>query len=330
MGYVKITETGKKFITETCVANTNLFNNTQRIALPKSNAQPNTTYTAVIFDGNTPINTGKLFADYLIKYIEIYASQFLLDANIVAAQIYIESKFSPANFDNHYKMGISGLIDYEFYSYIFDSNGKSDTITTTDIQRFSKNISGDTSNIKSYIPYLNIKNNTDKLNEIKSNKSDTALAKYNRTILYQNIIDNPYLSIYIQCLLLSTYGGVNKNLASSSLLNYYLRSNQSGESYMDSVNKNKKIFGDINLAVFYVDNIFKVLSGKYPNVNSFFGKNYDMNFQDTIQLDDRKISANANDIITSITKEVLSTRTRGWVACRTMPRRSSSRKFARS
>jgi putative chitinase len=302
MGYKKITDLGKKIIIETCTGNTNLFVGTQKYALQKSNASANASYTAVIYDGATPINTGELYANYLIKYIETYCSQFLLDANIVTAQIYVESKFSPANFKQNNTMGLCGLIDYEFYQYLMDGN---DTITNGDISNFTQNLSGDTHNIKSYIPYLNIKVNNDKVYETKSSADDTVLATNNRTILFQNIINNPYLSIYIQCFLLSFYGATNKNLASSSMLNYYLRSNESSESYMELVNKNKKIYGDISLAMNYVDNIFKVLSGNFPNLKYSFGKDYDINFQDRIQLDDRKISANAYERIDKISKEVL-------------------------
>lgn len=304
MGFKKITDSGIQLITETCKNKSNLFVSTHKFQLPKSNAANNAVYTAVIKDGDIDVDSAEKYATYIIKYINKYSEVFLLDANIIAAQIYVESGFSPVSYKKNNTLGVCGLTDYEFVKYLFDD---SDSLTSTDVNKFKLNISGDSSTIKTYIPYLNINQDDldEKINKTKSNQKDNELAAYNRPIMFQNIIDNPYLSIYVQCILISLYGSKNNNLASSSLLNYYLRSQESSGSYVELMNKNNKIYGNIDIALKYVEDTLKVLAGKYPNLGYGFGKDYDVNFQDYLQLDDRKINPRANEPYNKVTREVL-------------------------
>jgi hypothetical protein len=304
MGFKKISDNGIKFITDVCKSYDNIFTYKSNFDLPKSNSNLRE-FNAIIFDDENTIDTTDKYIQYLIKYINKYSEIFLLDANIVAAQIFVETKYSPLNFKKNYTFGLCGLIDYELVKYILEPN---DTLTNNDVSKFLFNITGSSSQFKTFIPNLNItdEDNDENLNKETSNDIDNELARNNRIQLYRNIVNNPHLSIYVQCILLSLYASKNKNLASSTLLNYYLRSTQSSVSYLELINKNKRIYGNIDLGLKYVDDIFRALSGKYPNQNNNFGKDYqNIDFNNVLQLDDRKINPRANETINSITKDIL-------------------------
>lgn len=307
MSYRPISDNGVLFIKDICKNTENIFTIQKKLKLPKSNALESEAYTAVIVDGIIPIDTSDKYADYLIKYINQYSQLYVLDANFVAAQIYIESKYSPVYYNESYKMGISGLIDYEFYKHLLSP---SDDLTEDDVTRITTNITvvegNDVYSLKTYLPNVNLEYKEDNDFPTKSSDAETNNAIANRKAFFQNVINNPYLSIFTQCVLLSTDGSTNKNLASSSLLNYFLRSNETSSTYMELVNKNKRLYGDIDTALKYVDDIFRVMSGQYSsNLKYSFGKEYNFNFKNTIVLDTRTIYANGNEIVTPITEELL-------------------------
>ncbi len=300
MSFIKLTKSGEDFIINRCVSATTLFTITvtKKNPLPKSNVAPNTVFTAhVKNDSGVEITSNLEYAKQLIKWFNEFAELFVIDANIAASQAFIESKFYPTAYDGNGRMGISGIIDYEIFKFLIKAN---DFIKEEDVDDIEVDIDGDKDDIRTYIPNVKTSNN-----KVASNATTNTLARENRAQLFQNMIDNPKLSIFSQCYLLSLYGANNNNMAASTLFAYYIRTNEKTTKYIDLVNSYEKKNGKTSVVLAYVDSVFNVLGGKYPNVSGGFG--YPINFdKNTLQIsqnftiDNNYLTVNSSVRLTSI------------------------------
>jgi len=290
MQFLKLTEKAKKFITDKCVANTNLFSVTTKIRLPKSNVNAGTTFTATIVDdNNVPITGSTVYAQNLIKWFNQFAEMFVVDPNVAAAQVFQESGFSPLSFTDRNTMGVSGINDYEYFNIIFSAT---DLLDQSDVDKMKVNVTGDPYQILTWIPNLNSRDG-----KTKSSNSDNATATANRRVMFQNLANNTKIALFCQFYQLSLYGSKNKNLAATSLFCYYVRANETFDNYSVMLDFMKKKYGsNIEVPKDYVNKIFANLST--------FG--YDINFQTSlIPYTSDPNNPRNNERLTSITADQL-------------------------
>lgn len=276
MAFKALTKKGENFILNRCLANSSFgidkFSGKRKFPLPKSN-NPNTiTYVSTPVDeANKPITTPEILAKNLISWFNRYSQVYLLDANIIAAQSYAESGYDLWIYSNGGAMGITQFLDTALYDTVI----KNSYDFKDEIEILTQGLQGDTTDIRHYIPNYSTRDNT-----IVSTLATSTIAKQNRAIWFQNIINNPRIMIKAQCYLMSFIGQRNNNLASSTLFAYnrggYLRSS----SYNDIIDKTTKKYGKeyIKEGLNYVNKIFNLLAGKEPNIPVGFG--YDIDFTD--------------------------------------------------
>lgn len=283
-----ITANGENFIKNKCNELIYPFTTTvtDKKRLVKSTVQSGTIFTANILS----ISSKDDYAKKIINWINEFSELFILDANIVASHIYAESMYNPSYYSTKGTMGISGIIDYEVFKFIIKSSDYDNFITPSLIQI---NISGDLDDIRTYIPNVNTTNK-----KITSSENNNANAKNNRKQLFQNIIDNPKESIFVQCYLLSLYGSNNNNLAASSLIAYYYRSIDKTTKYQDLINILIKKYdsNEVNFGIRYVDTVFKTL-GNFYSVNYEESK---LQISNSIEINNSYLKVNSSVRVTPI------------------------------
>lgn len=276
MAFKPLTKKGENFILNRCLADgvysDSKFFGKRKFALPKSNNPSSITYTAVPVDeANKPITTAELLAKNLISWFNRYSQLYLLDANIIAAQSYAESGYNLWIYSDGGAMGLTQFLDTAFYDTIIKNKNE----FQDEIEILTQGLQGDTTDVRHYIPNYSTRDK-----KIVSTPATTAVAKQNRPLLFQNIINNPRIMIKAQCYIMSFIGQRNNNLAASTLFAYnrggYLRSS----SYDDIIDKTQKKYGKeyIKEGLNYVNKIFNLLAGKEPNIPVGFG--YDIDFTD--------------------------------------------------
>jgi hypothetical protein len=274
MAFKALTKKGEEFILNRCLANSafgnNRFSGKRKFALPKSNNPDTTVYTSAPLDeAGAPILTPEALAKNLISWFNRYSKDYLLDANIIAAQAYAESSYNLWIYSEGGAMGLTQFIDTALYDTVLKNTREFEV----EGELLTNGVAGDSTDIRVIIPNYNTRDKT-----ILSTKDTVAVAKTNRAILFQNIINNPRVMIKAQCYIMDFIGERNNNLAASSLFAYnrggYLRSN----SYDDLIDKTQKRYGSeyIKEGVTYVNRIFNLLAGKEPLVPVGFG--YDIDF----------------------------------------------------
>lgn len=281
MGYKPLTKKGEEFITNRCLANTtygsNRFSGKRKFALPKSILSSDTVFVAQPRDEkNQLITTPDVLAKNLISWFNRYSEDYQLDANIIAAQAYAESGYNLWIYSEGGAMGLCQFLD----TAVFDTVIKNKYTFDQELQNILTGLNGIDPNankhdIRYIIPHYN---SSDK--KIISTKDTIEIAKNNRSVLFQNVINNPKLMIKAQCYLMNFIGGRNNNLASSSLFAYNRGAYLTSTSYDDMINKTSNRYGKEYLkeGLNYVDRIFKLLAGKEPLVPVGFG--YQIDFTD--------------------------------------------------
>jgi hypothetical protein len=274
MAYKQLTKKGEEFILNRCLANSafgnNRFTGKRKFALPKSNNDASVVYTATPVDEqNLPITNATQLAKNLISWFNRYSKDYLLDANIVAAQAYAESGYNLWIYSEGGAMGLPQFLDSAFYDTIIKNSHQFDD----EIAILTDGISGDIKDVRTILPNFSTRDKT-----IVSTSDTTALAKSNRTILFQNIINNPRMMIKAQCYLMNFIGQRNNNLAASTLFAYNRGGYLTSTSYDDMIEKTQKRYGKeyIKEGLTYVNRIFNLLAGKEPLVPVGFG--YDIDF----------------------------------------------------
>lgn len=277
MAYKPLTKKGEDFILNRCIANSafgnNRFSGKRKFPLPKSTTVASTVWTAVPRDeSNAIITTAEGLAKNLISWFNRYSSDYLLDANIIAAQAYAESGYNLWIYSDGGAMGLCQFLD----AAVFDTVIKNRQTFKDDIDDLTvgMNFTGsDNKDIRYYIPNFSTRDKS-----IVSTPQTTAIARTNRAIFFQNIINNPKIMIKAQCYLMKYIGNRNTNLASSALFAYNRGSGLQSTSYDNIVDKTAKRYGKpyIGQGVEYVARIFNLLAGQEPQVPVGFG--YEINF----------------------------------------------------
>ena len=276
MAFKPLTKKGEQFILNRCLADSTYgidkFTGKRKFALPKSNNANTVTYVSTPVDeANKPITSPEALAKNLISWFNRYSQLYLLDANIIAAQSYAESGYDLWIYSNGGAMGVTQFLDTALYDTVIKNNYD----FKDEIEILTQGLQGDTTDIRHYIPNYSTRDKT-----IVSTPATSAVAKQNRAIWFQNIINNPRIMIKAQCYIMNFIGQRNNNLASSTLFAYnrggYLRSS----SYDDIIDKTTKKYGKeyIKEGLNYVNKIFNLLAGKEPKVPVGFG--YDIDFTD--------------------------------------------------
>jgi predicted chitinase len=283
MPYKVLTKMGEEFIGKAVAMNANNFTGSNSYALGRSNVAANTTVTSNAKYKGSTIGDNATLTTALIDWLNTYCSDYDIDTNIIAAQLYIESQYNLWNFSKPdgvnatSNMGITQLSDTEIYDLFFSNNRKAAqppkdltvftdqaNLLATGLNIGGANITtGDTVDIRYIVPYRS-----------DSDKDTDAIAISNRSILFQNIIDNPEIIIKNFCRFMAEIGGRNVNLAASAMLSYVTDPYLESISYNDAIAKAAKSSFSITLSTKYVDNVFKVLGGVYTSKLNSFGKDY--------------------------------------------------------
>lgn len=275
MSFKPLTKNGESFITVACNANSNNFSGSLPYPLGRSNIASNTVFSANPKYHGVLIQDNKTFVTALITWFNQYSEQYQLDANIVAAQTYIESNYKLWEYSNggdvrkSSAMGINQLFDNEIWDLFFTdtratvSDPKAQTLYDDQQTIIGANLVGDLTDIRNIIPYLD-----------NATADTNSIALSNRELLFQNIMDNTEIMIQVQCRYLSEIGNRNNNLASSSLFGYATNGYLESKTYNEIINNASKGNLQIKPGIDYVDKIFKVLGGKYKSTLPGFGKDY--------------------------------------------------------
>lgn len=264
MPYKELTETGKKFIKHIVnIAPNNLLLEGNNGLLPFSNeTDKNKIWKAnLIWTGEenderngTPITTNTQFGEYLIMLFELYSFKYNLDTNIIAAQAYQNSKYRCWYYTNSTiistESGISQLVMNVIYDILYIKK----RVTDSEINSITNGMIDP--NFKTSWRFV--------LNEKYTNIDDETLQKANRSILHQNMINNPQIVIKMQCVLMDYISDRNANLASSSLFAYNIDVESISNNYIEIINEFAKKNGDneANKGIKYVEQIFGYLGDK--------------------------------------------------------------------
>jgi hypothetical protein len=259
MAFKKITSTGENFITTVCSGSGNdLLSGSNSYRLIFSNDPPNTTYTASPKDRNgNIITTNAQLGRELIYWFNEYSKLFDLDANIIAAQAFIESKYVlwafPSPTLKSSAQGITQFISSTLYDVAIANRGAASNssvlFTDEEIDRLTNGLT-DPRLPSSYIYSDNNSNST---------------AKANRIQLFQNCMDNPDLLIKAQCRLMKGISFRAADNAASTLFGYnqgpaYVRSTWTAT--LKRAQPEKLPQSRFNDGIEYVNRIFRVLGDK--------------------------------------------------------------------
>ena len=251
--FKKLTKEGEDFIRRICTINGNK-SLSGKLSKPLPFSEPETSPDKIwecniIYNGNK-IENSTVLASALIFWYNRYAEKYQMDANILAAQSYVESKYIMWNYLlDDTSSGVSNFTMEMVFEIIVNNLGQ--TISTS-VQENIDKITKDLINPKSINSYL-----------VKSNTPMDA--RKNRPIIHQNIIDNPEIIIDAQYRYLKKLMESCNGLASTSLFCYNTGISHAAKTYSLAIEncKNSKVKKcDYLRGVNYVLNVFQVLGDK--------------------------------------------------------------------
>lgn len=246
----ELTQEAKKFITNVCSNYKNdneCLSGKMKYELPYSNTGNNYIWTSNVKYNNVEIKNNKDLAKAIIDWYNYYAKIFEIDANILAAQAYIESAYklwvyaetSTASGINQFT--IPTIIDVIIKNKI-NENDNNKKFTENEINKITKYITSDLTNTNTY-------------------KSPN-----NRIKLHQNVIDNPDIMIKAQFTLIEYHGRNCDYLASSCLFGYCLGHKFAKKTLQASYNEAKNdpmMYKYLPVAIKYVNDIFNLLLNNF-------------------------------------------------------------------
>jgi hypothetical protein len=263
-GFVKITPSGENFIktlsggsskTSWVKGNNGTFPYSDGVSPDKIWVSNSKNQNGVTITNNEQV------AEALIYYYNYYCEIYGLDANVLAAQAYQESKFQIWIYNNSTSTA-SGLVQFlvtAICDVIFANNhGILPKFTEAELERLNVNL-----------PYpipIGSGALSDDYSKVGSNRKGRA----NREQLHQNFIDNLDLMIKAQCRYMKLCANRANNIAASALFGYnrgpfgYI-----GKTYKDSVNLATPEYAKEGLG--YVWNIFGYL-GDTNNTTVFLNR----------------------------------------------------------
>jgi N-acetyl-anhydromuramyl-L-alanine amidase AmpD len=263
----KITEQGKNFISEIINKNGESLLTGNNGILPFSDdgsGNPIDKKWIVNAKFNGEELTINNLKDALIFWFEKWSNKYELDPNVLAAQAYVESGYKIWWYDTKTtKSGINGFTMSMVYSIIIE-------------------------NFSDVRPEMTINEQTDILLNLNAGKSSTSyqptsgnentkqIARSNRGILHQNIINHPEIMIKAQARYMRYLSNNCAKLASTSLFCYNRGTNYIANTYSRAIEKSKKndTKPELNEGLNYVLKIFGVLGDTNNLIKASFNKKY--------------------------------------------------------
>jgi len=288
MAYSELTKKGKEFITHICSSfSTKILTGKNSYVFPYTNTPySNKVWVCDIKYNGKQLTNATDVANALIDWYNKYANIYKLDANIIAAQAYVATKYYMWYYaEDVTASGVPQLTMLTFYNRYVKNIDTASTSTDTSIPKITKN------EIEVIINGL-----TDKydVNSYNVGGATPEVARSNRPIFHQNVINNPEIMIKIQCDYMKSITNNCDSIASTSLFCYSRGSEYVADTYSDALLKCKNDKGEeyMNYGLDYVLEIFGVLGDednllvskgakkKYKPKGIYFG--YDSkNFPDT-------------------------------------------------
>jgi hypothetical protein len=256
MPYQELTTEGKKFITTVCEkGGSRMLSGKNSYEFPFSDPPYSTQpWTSNILHNSKKITNGTELANALIDWYNKYSKTNDVDANIVAAQGYVESGYITWNYAQ-YNSTASGLIQMLMPTIwsIFVEDLK--TMPAVSDKNISK---------EDYLKITKDLKSPTLLTSYQVGGDDQETAKYNRPILHQNVIDNLEVMIKGQCNYMSWISNRCNDYASSTLFCYTLGPSYSKKTYSETIQEciNLSKEGEYIKGINYVLKTFGVLGDK--------------------------------------------------------------------
>lgn len=290
MSFVALTQDGKSFIRSFAVAGNSLISGSNKYPLPLA-SEDVYSFTAVAYDHNNKlITTNTQLCESLIIWFDKYCKIYDLDANIIAAQCLQESVFKIWNYsqskdgNGNINGGAIGLTQFTMQTIwdVIISNNYTTTpkFTTEEIGKLTINVTNPTQSTSFY--------NSDATTSVTRQ-----IAKNNRLIIHQNVMNNPELMVKAQCRLMKKIADLNDHYASSSLFLYNRASGYSSKSYTEAINKVNNKFGGtyIDEGLNYVKKIFCLLADKNNQYGKLGYRGYSFGYDGKIDIDPKKFDS---------------------------------------
>jgi N-acetyl-anhydromuramyl-L-alanine amidase AmpD len=254
MAYVELTKLGKNFITEVCnKGGSGLLSGKKSKPMPYTVPLLYQTWTCDIVDPkdtSKKITTSLQLSNALIYWFDTYSKMYGLDANVIAAQAYIESNYvmwAYSDAPTSTASGVNQFLMMTTFGIIVDNEYPTIKMTYDEINAINYNLINKT-NKDSY--NVNI-------------TSGGNIPAQNRPLLHQNVINNPAVMIKAQCRYMKYIADNCESLTSSSLF-CYSRGIYFGKTYSRCIQRALKDKNNdyIQEGLNYVLKIFGVLGDK--------------------------------------------------------------------
>ena len=257
--YTKLTDLGKKFITNVCSANGRALLDGKNGILPY--CQPPSTdkiwYSNAYYNG-VAIADNNALGVALIDWFNKYGDIFQMDANIIAAQAFVESAYRVWWYlQDNTASGIAQIKSPNIYNIIVNNE-----YAEKELYRFSDaEIAAITQNW------------TGSINDSNTFDVEFLNGRINRPVLHQNIIDNPEIMIKAQYCYMKFISKKSEGIASSALFGYSRGNELVFPSYSRSIDAAVSKYGDgYQLkGVEYVYEVFRLLGDKDNSKFGYFG-----------------------------------------------------------
>lgn len=245
MPFKRLSRRGKQFIERVAATSDNLIQGRNNYSLPFTNISNETEFRANI-DG---VKTNADVAERLKIWFEQYAFLYDLDSNIIAAQTFQESRFRLWNYAGG-RSSASGIAQFTMTTMsdvIINRGFTEPRLTDNDIVLLTSGMEK---------PFQRSSYRLADKNPTIRNR-----ARFNRVVLFQNMLDHTEIMIKVQCNLMRFISNRNNEIAASCLFAYNRGSGLTSETYGDLIKKTKSRFGEnyIIEGVNYVNFIFGYL-----------------------------------------------------------------------
>jgi len=266
MAYKQLTEEGKKFVRTECEKSKNsllIGKSSQKIedptkkyynpngVLPFCNppTSPNKIWTANVTYGGKSVTTNQSLAEAIINWYNKYAKIYEMDANVMVAQAFQESRYFIWNYAlTSTASGISQFTNRAVFDMLITNKHPEvkPLFTIAEINAITKNVVGN-------------------INDYDGTFSTGILqGRQNRPIIHQNIIDNPEIMIKAQFRYMKYIANKCNSLSSSTLFGYSRGPAYAKSSYIESIQHciNNEKPGYEQEGIDYVFKIFSLLGDK--------------------------------------------------------------------
>jgi hypothetical protein len=286
---LQLNETGKNFIRTICAGNgDSLISGKNRYNLSFSPVQDTpTTFTANAVDHlGQPITSNQQLGEALIFWYNKFAEISRVDASILAAQGYAESRYRLWHYGRaSSSQGLSDLTSRQIYRYIINNTIDSVTNNLENLDLppnrdpAQGQIFGADTSFTSPIEPIATEEESNRMSsgltdpDLESSyvyrglgvsKQTLAVALDNRLPLFQNAMDNPDLMIKAQAVIMKRLLRRNNNNVAAALFCYNLDTSLIAQSYPLLVDNARSRFGKaaVQETERYVEYVFRILGDK--------------------------------------------------------------------